>query len=157
MPGTILASALSNLKGDRGVPWGSPTKVTLTYGYSTRSRLAPCHRRLPLCLLESSWLRAQALLCGVLLARADHTLTAASRVLGLAANRVSRTTIGCSIGHGGQPAKPPRRCLSFLVVALAPAGSVKSRLGRNHRAHSAKVARLPALGCIHFTNRQPAT
>src|SRR3954451_4869414 len=31
-----------------------------------------------------SWLRAQALLCGVLLAPANHTLTAASRALGLA-------------------------------------------------------------------------
>src|SRR5690242_9038798 len=31
-----------------------------------------------------SWLRAQALLCGVLLAPANHTLTAALRVLGLA-------------------------------------------------------------------------
>jgi hypothetical protein len=33
---------------------------------------------------EPSWLRAQALLCGVLLAPANHTLTAALRVLGLA-------------------------------------------------------------------------
>jgi hypothetical protein len=31
-----------------------------------------------------SWLRAQALLCGVLLAPANHTLTAALRVLGQA-------------------------------------------------------------------------
>src|SRR2546429_7450848 len=31
-----------------------------------------------------SWLRAQALLCGVLLAPANHTLTAALRALGLA-------------------------------------------------------------------------
>jgi hypothetical protein len=33
---------------------------------------------------EPSWLRAQALLCGVLLAPANHTLTAALRALGLA-------------------------------------------------------------------------
>jgi hypothetical protein len=33
---------------------------------------------------QPSWLRAQALLCGVLLAPANHTLTAALRVLGLA-------------------------------------------------------------------------
>ena len=33
---------------------------------------------------EPSWLRAQALLCGTLLAPANHTLTAALRVLGLA-------------------------------------------------------------------------
>jgi DDE superfamily endonuclease len=39
---------------------------------------------LPLYLLQPSWLRAQALLCGVLLAPANHTLTAALRVLGLA-------------------------------------------------------------------------
>ena len=37
-----------------------------------------------LCLLEPSWRRAQALLCGVLLAPANHTLTAALRALGLA-------------------------------------------------------------------------
>ena len=37
-----------------------------------------------LCLLEPSWLRAQALLCGTLLAPANHTLTAALRALGLA-------------------------------------------------------------------------
>src|SRR5689334_25379056 len=33
---------------------------------------------------EPSWLRAQALLCGALLAPANHTLTAALRALGLA-------------------------------------------------------------------------
>ena len=33
---------------------------------------------------EPSWLRAQALLCGVLLAPANHTVTAALRALGLA-------------------------------------------------------------------------
>lgn len=33
---------------------------------------------------EPSWLRAQALVCGVLLAPANHTLTAALRALGLA-------------------------------------------------------------------------
>jgi hypothetical protein len=33
---------------------------------------------------EPSWFRAQALLCGVLLAPANHTLTAALRALGLA-------------------------------------------------------------------------
>jgi DDE superfamily endonuclease len=33
---------------------------------------------------EPSWLRAQALVCGTLLAPANHTLTAALRALGLA-------------------------------------------------------------------------
>src|SRR4051795_11585497 len=33
---------------------------------------------------QPSWLRAQALLCGVLLAPANHTITAALRALGLA-------------------------------------------------------------------------
>src|SRR5437763_9700783 len=33
---------------------------------------------------QPSWLRAQALLCGVLLAPANHTVTAALRALGLA-------------------------------------------------------------------------
>ena len=39
---------------------------------------------MPLCLLQPSWLRAQALLCGALLAPANHTVTAALRALGLA-------------------------------------------------------------------------
>ena len=33
---------------------------------------------------QPSWLRAQALLCGVLLAPANHTISAALRALGLA-------------------------------------------------------------------------
>ena len=39
---------------------------------------------MPLCLLQPSWLRAQLLLCGTLLAPANHTVTAALRALGLA-------------------------------------------------------------------------
>jgi hypothetical protein len=80
-----------------------------------------------------SWRRAQALLCGVLLAPANHTLTAALRALGLAREPGFQNyhrllnRARWSARHAAQV------LLRLLVEAFVPSGPVKSRPGRNHR------------------------
>jgi hypothetical protein len=59
---------------------------------------------------EPSWLRAQALLCGVLLAPANHPLTAALRVLGLAHQPGFQNYHRLLIAPAGPHDTPPWSC-----------------------------------------------
>ena len=84
----------------------------------------PCGRRLPLCLLQPSWLRAQALLCGVLLAPANHTLTAALRVLGLAQQPGFQNYHRLLNRARWSARQAAQVLLRLLVEAFVPAGPV---------------------------------
>src|SRR5689334_3748662 len=82
---------------------------------------------------QPSWLRAQALLCGMLLAPANHTLTAALRALGLAGSaRVPElppiTQSGPLVGTTGCPGTTPP-----FGGGLCALGSRDRRPGRHHR------------------------
>jgi hypothetical protein len=71
-----------------------------------------------------SWARAQALLCGVLLAPANHTVTAALRALGLAGEpgyQNYHRVLNRACWSARQAA---RVLLSLLVEAFVPAGPV---------------------------------
>jgi hypothetical protein len=69
-----------------------------------------------------SWLRAQALLCGVLLAPANHTLTAALRALGLA-SEPGFQNYHRLLNRGRWSARQAAGVLlKLLVEAFVPAG-----------------------------------
>src|SRR5690349_12304945 len=73
---------------------------------------------------EPSWLRAQALLCGVLLAPANHTLTAALRALGLA-GEPGYQNYHRVLNRARWSARQVAHVLfGLLVNAFAPAGPV---------------------------------
>src|SRR3954463_1509380 len=71
-----------------------------------------------------SWLRAQALLCGVLLAPANHTLTAALRALGLA-SEPGFQNYHRLLNRGRWSARQAAGVLlKLLVEAFVPSGPV---------------------------------
>src|SRR2546423_3455244 len=71
-----------------------------------------------------SWARAQALLCGVLLAPANHTITAALRALGLAGEPGYQTYHRVLNRACWSARQAARVLLSLLVEAFVPAGPV---------------------------------
>jgi hypothetical protein len=71
-----------------------------------------------------SWLRAQALLCGVLLAPANHTLTAALRVLGLAQQPGFQNYHRLLNRARWSARQAAQVLLRLLVEAFVPAGPV---------------------------------
>jgi hypothetical protein len=71
-----------------------------------------------------SWLRAQALLCGVLLAPANHTLTAALRVLGLAQDPGFQNYHRLLNRARWSARQAAQVLLGLLVAAFVPAGPV---------------------------------
>src|SRR5919108_999428 len=72
---------------------------------------------------EPSWLRAQALLCGSLLAPANHPLTAALRALGLArAARLPELPPFAQSGPLSRPGRPPGCCWACWSRPLCPRG-----------------------------------
>ena len=73
-----------------------------------------------------SWLRAQALLCGVLLAPANHTLTAALRALGLAGEPGFQNYHRVLNRARWSARQAARVLLGLLVAAFVPSGPVKS-------------------------------
>ena len=73
---------------------------------------------------EPSWCRAQALLCGVLLAPANHTLTAALRVLGLAQQPGFQNYHRVLNRARWSARQAARVLLRLLVEAFVPAGPV---------------------------------
>src|SRR5438046_2759651 len=82
---------------------------------------------------EPSWCRAQALLCGVLLAPANHTLTAALRALGLAGSArlpelPSVAQSGALVGPAGRPG-----AAQVIGGGLCALGAGDHRSGRHHR------------------------
>ena len=92
---------------------------------------------------QPSWLRAQALLCGVLLAPANHTLTAALRALGLADEPGFQNYHRVLNRARWSARQAARVLLGLLVAAFVPAGPVKSRFGRHHRAPARPQAHRP--------------
>ena len=93
---------------------------------------------------QPSWRRAQALLCGVLLAPANHTLTAALRALGLA-NDPSFQNYHRVLNRARWSARQAARVLlGLLVEAFVPAGpliigldeTVERRRGRKLTARA---------------------
>ena len=79
---------------------------------------------MPLCLLQPSWLRAQALLCGTLLAPANRTLTAALRVLGLA-HQPGFQNYHRLLNRARWSARQAAQVLlGLLVAAFVPSGPV---------------------------------
>ena len=73
---------------------------------------------------EPSWLRAQALLCGVLLAPANHTLTAALRALGLAGEPGFQNYHRLLNRARWSARQAAQVLLKLLVAAFVPAGPV---------------------------------
>jgi DDE superfamily endonuclease len=73
---------------------------------------------------EPSWLRAQALLCGTLLAPANHTLTAALRALGLAQEPGFQTYHRLLNRARWSARQAARVLLKLLVEAFVPSGPV---------------------------------
>ena len=73
---------------------------------------------------EPSWLRAQALLCGMLLAPANHTLTAALRVLGLAHQPGFQNYHRLLNRARWSARQAARMLLGLLVEAFVPSGPV---------------------------------
>jgi hypothetical protein len=73
---------------------------------------------------EPSWLRAQALLCGVLLAPANHTVTAALRVLGLAREPGFQNYHRLLNRAQWSARQAAQVLLRLLVEAFVPAGPV---------------------------------
>jgi hypothetical protein len=73
---------------------------------------------------EPSWLRAQALLCGVLLAPANHTLTAALRVLGLTQQPGFQNYHRVLNRARWSARQAAQVLLRLLVEAFVPAGPV---------------------------------
>src|SRR3954469_14617561 len=73
---------------------------------------------------EPSWLRAQALLCGVLLAPANHTLTAALRVLGLAGEPGFQNYHRLLNRARWSARQAAQVLLGLLVEAFTPSGPV---------------------------------
>src|SRR5438045_153250 len=81
-----------------------------------------------------SWLRTQALLCGTLLAPANHTVTAALRALGLADEPGFQNYHRLLNRVRWSAQQAAGVLLGLLVEAFVPSGPVKSRPGRHHRA-----------------------
>jgi hypothetical protein len=73
---------------------------------------------------EPSWLRAQALLCGTLLAPANHTLTAALRALGLAQEPRFENYHRLLNRARWSARQAAQVLLGLLVAAFVPAGPV---------------------------------
>jgi hypothetical protein len=73
---------------------------------------------------EPSWLRAQALLCGVLLAPANHTLTAALRALGLAQQPGFQNYHRLLNRARWSARQAASVLLGLLVAAFVPAGPI---------------------------------
>src|SRR5689334_20448684 len=73
---------------------------------------------------EPSWLRAQALLCGTLLAPANHTLTAALRALGLAQEPRFENYHRLLNRARWSARQAAQVLLGLLVTAFVPAGPV---------------------------------
>jgi DDE superfamily endonuclease len=73
---------------------------------------------------EPSWLRAQALLCGVLLAPANHTLTAALRALGLAQQPGFQNYHRLLNRARWSARQAAGVLLGLLVAAFVPAGPI---------------------------------
>jgi hypothetical protein len=73
---------------------------------------------------QPSWLRAQALLCGTLLAPANHTLTAALRVLGLAQEPGFQNYHRMLNRARWSARQAARVLLRLLVAAFVPTGPV---------------------------------
>lgn len=73
---------------------------------------------------EPSWLRAQALLCGTLLAPANHTLTAALRVLGLAQEPGFQNYHRLLNRARWSARQVAQVLLGLLVAAFVPSGPV---------------------------------
>jgi hypothetical protein len=73
---------------------------------------------------EPSWLRAQALLCGVLLAPANQTLTAALRALGLAGEPGFQNYHRVLNRARWSARRAAHQLLKLLVEAFVPAGPV---------------------------------
>src|SRR5437763_2444633 len=71
-----------------------------------------------------SWLRAQALLCGVLLAPANHTLTAALRALGLAGEPGFQNYHRLLNRARWSARQAAQVLLGLLVAAFVPSGPV---------------------------------
>src|SRR5690348_10124229 len=78
---------------------------------------------------EPSWLRAQALLCGVLLAPANHTLTAALRALGLAQEPRFENYPRLLNRARWSARQAAQVLLKLLVEAFVPSGPVIIGLG----------------------------
>jgi hypothetical protein len=75
---------------------------------------------------QPSWARAQALLCGVLLAPANHTVTAALRALGLAQQPGFQNYHRLLNRARWSARQAARVLLGLLVAAFVPSGPVKS-------------------------------
>ena len=73
---------------------------------------------------QPSWLRAQALLCGTLLAPANHTVTAALRALGLAGEPGFQNYHRVLNRAGWSARQAAGVLLRLLVEAFVPAGPV---------------------------------
>src|SRR5690349_24292985 len=73
---------------------------------------------------EPSWLRAQALLCGTLLAPANHTLTAALRALGLAGEPGFQNYHRLLNRARWSARQAAQVLLTLLVAAFVPSGPV---------------------------------
>ena len=71
-----------------------------------------------------SWLRAQALLCGTLLAPANHTVTAALRALGLAGEPAFQNYHRLLNRARWSACQAARVLLTLLVEAFVPSGPV---------------------------------
>src|SRR5919109_3087190 len=73
---------------------------------------------------EPSWLRAQALLCGVLLAPANHTVTAALRALGLAGEPGFQNDHRLLNRARWSARQAAQVLLKLLVASFVPSGPV---------------------------------
>ena len=104
---------------------------------------------------QPSWLRAQALLCGTLLAPANHTVTAALRALGLADEPGFQNYHRVLNRARWSARQVAQVLLSLLVAAFVPQGPVKSRFRRNHRAPARAQTHRPGHlpGCRPFQQR----
>jgi hypothetical protein len=76
-----------------------------------------------------SWLRAQVLLCGVLLAPANHTVTAALRALGLAGEPGFQNYHRLLNRARWSARQAAGTLFRLLVEAFVPSGPLKSRPG----------------------------
>jgi hypothetical protein len=102
---------------DTGNRKGRSTGYDCTYTHRARSRLYPL-------FTEPSWLRAQALLCGVLLAPANQTVTAALRALGLADEPGFQNYHRLLNRARWSARQAAHHLLKLLIEAFVPAGPV---------------------------------
>src|SRR5690242_14278098 len=108
-----------------------------------------------------SWLRAQALLCGVLLAPANHTLTAALRVLGLAQEPGFQNYHRLLNRARWSARQAAQVLLGLLVEAFVPSGPVIVGLDETierwrGRKLTARVWALPFLTALCPSERYTA-